>query len=335
MKAQKLTIKTIAELAGVSKATVSRVLNNYPHISPEIHDQVMEVVGRTGYQRNQVARMLASDRSDIIGLVIPSGAEAVFTDPYFPTLTRAVSLTAKANNLTLAFFLCESEQEGIDTISNILANRLLDGIVITADYRNHSFEQQLIDSDMPFVFIGRPKNDEHTSYIDTDNLMGGMIATEHLIEQGFRRIGIIGSDRNTSADLRFQGYCQALNKHGIERDESLIVFGDYSMDSGTRGMYDLLPAQPDAVFVTSDTMALGALRALRECGLRVPEDVAIVGFDDLPPAVQADPRLTTIHQPIARTGELAVETLMDLIENPDRPARQVKLPVRLVVRAST
>lgn len=335
MKSSKLTIKEIAELAGVSKATVSRVLNNYPHISPEIHEQVMEVINRTGYQRNQIARLLASDRSGIIGLVIPSGAEAVFTDPYFPTLTRGISITARQNQQTLSLFLCESEQEGIDTIRSILANRLLDGIIVTADYKNHSFEQQLLDGDMPFVYIGRPKNDQDAAYIDTDNFKGGVIATEYLIERGFQRIAIIGSDKNTSADLRYQGYFHALQTHAIAHDDRLVAFGDYSMESGTRAMYELLPAQPDAVFVTSDTMALGALRALRERGLHVPDDIAIIGFDDLPPAIQADPQLTTIRQPIARTGELAVETLLEMIENPERPLRQLQLPVELIVRAST
>lgn len=335
MKSQKLTINKIAELAGVSKATVSRVLNNYPHISSELREKVMTVVQETGYERNHVARMLASNRSNMIGLVIPSGAEAIFTDPYFPELTRGVSLTVKQFDQTLALFLCESEQEGVETIRSILSTGLLDGILITADYKNNNFETDLINGDMPHVFIGRPQQLQYSSYIDSDNFSGGFIATEYLIEKGYERIAVIGSSKNTSGDDRYQGYCHALEKHGIEYNEALVAYGDYTMNSGAEGMYRLLPAEPDAVFVTSDTMALGALRALREQKISVPDQIAIVGYDDLPPAIQADPQLTTVRQQIAKVGELAVETLLQSIDNPDRPLRQLKLPVELIVRAST
>ncbi len=335
MAQKKLTMKTIAELAGVSKATVSRVLNDYPHIRAEVRDRVLDVVQETGYQRHNVARMLASERSNMIGLVIPSEAETVFSDPYFPTLTRGISFAASSNQQTLALFLGHSDIEAEQTIRNILANGLLDGIIITADHKGDHYESHLVNSGMPFVFIGRPEIDSDVHYIDTDNVAGGRIATDYLIERGYRRIGIIGSNKNVPGDDRYRGYQDALTAHGLSRDDALVSFGDYSMDSGARAMQQLLPAKPDAVFVTSDTMALGALRTLREHNLRVPDDVAIVGYDDLPPAIQADPQLTTIRQPIEQTGHLAVETLLQLIENPQRPLRQVKLSNELVVREST
>lgn len=335
MKAQKLTIKEIAKIVGVSKATVSRVLNDYPHISDDLRERVMTVVNETGYQRNHVARMLATDRSNMIGLVIPSGAESVFTDPYFPELTHSISRISRQLNQTLALFLCESEQEGVETIRSIFAHGLLDGIIITSDYKNNTFESDLKDADMPFIFIGRPQQLQDAPYIDSDNFNGGVMATRYLIEQGHQRIAVIRSDKNTSGDDRYKGYCQALEQHGITYDESLVAQGDYSMGSGTRCMYELLDAKPDAVFVTSDTMAFGALRALRERQVRVPEDIAIVGFDDLSPAIQADPQLTTVRQQIATVGELAVETLMQIIENPNKPPLQLSLPVELIVRASS
>lgn len=335
MTTEKLTIKKIAELAGVSKATVSRVLNGYPHIRDEVRMKVMEVVEETGYQRNNVARMLASDYSNMIGLVIPSNAQTVFTDPYFPKLTRTISLAVRQREQTLALFLCETKSEAYETVRSILANGLLDGIIVTADDRNSLMEKALKEGGMPYVFIGRPINDAGVHYIDTDNIAGGELATTHLIERGYQRIGIIGSNKNISADDRYQGYLNALAAHGIPLDESLVTFGDYSLDSGYAGMARLLPAQPDAVFVTSDTMALGALRTLREHGLRVPQDVAVVGYDDLPPAIQADPQLTTIRQPIEQTGQLAVDTLLQIIETPERPLRQVKLSNELIIRAST
>jgi LacI family transcriptional regulator len=335
MGQKKLTMKKIAELAGVSKATVSRVLNDYPHIRTEVRERVLDVVQETGYQRNNVARMLASDRSNMIGLVIPSEAETVFSDPYFPTLTRGISFAAITSKQTLALFLGHSDIEAEQTIRNILANGLLDGIIITADHRGAYFEDQLVNNDMPFVFIGRPEIESDVHYVDTDNVAGGRMATDYLIERGYRRIGIIGSNKNVPGDDRYRGYQEALLAHGLPLDESLVAFGDYSMESGVSAMQELIPAKPDAVFVTSDTMALGALRTLREHDLHVPDDIAIVGYDDLPPAVQADPQLTTVRQPIEQTGHLAVETLLQLIENPQRPLRQIQLPNELIVRDST
>jgi len=335
LKKQNLNISKIAELAGVSKATVSRVLNDYPHISSALREKVMQVVRETGYERNRVAQMLASNRSNMIGLVIPSGAHAIFTDPYFPALTRGITLAAKDNHQTLALFLCESEEEGLTTIKSILKNQLFDGIIITSDHRNNAFETDLANGSMPYVFIGRPQKLDNVSFIDSDNFVGGVVATEYLIKEGYQRIGIIASTKNTSGDDRYYGYVEALEKHNIPLDKSLVAQGDYSMESGTNCMYQLLEAKPDAVFATSDTMALGALRALRTKNIKVPEDIALVGYDDLPPAVQADPPLTTIRQRITQSGELAIETLLQHIENPQRPPRQLSLPIELIVREST
>lgn len=331
----KLTINRIAELAGVSKATVSRVLNGYPHIRPEVREKVQKVINETGYQPNQVARLLASDRSNIIGLVIPSGPQAVFTDPYFPALTQGVSQGTNQNNLTLALFIFHSEQEGYDTVKDILSAGLVDGLIITADHKGDSFIPQLVANEMPFVFIGRPDEAEGISYVDTNNVNGGYLATSHLIDLGYRRIATIASDQNSAGDDRLEGYRQALERHGIAFNTQLVAYGDYSLDSGYAAMIQLVHEKPDAVFVASDTMALGTLRAIRELELRVPHDIAVVSHDDLPPAVQADPPLTTVQQPIAKTGYMAVETLIQNISAGDSlPPQQIVLPNKLIVRAS-
>ncbi|GAB4515202.1 MAG: LacI family DNA-binding transcriptional regulator [Anaerolineae bacterium] len=329
-----MTISKIAELAGVSKATVSRVLNGYPHIRPELREKVQRVIEETGFQPNNVARLLASDRSNMIGLIIPSGPQAVFTDPYFPELTQGITQAANKNNQTLALFIFHSEQEGRDTIRSILTTGLLDGLIITADFKENAFIPQLLEHHIPFVLIGRPVNPEGVHFIDVDNEGGSFIATEHLIKLGYRRIGTVASAQNSSSDDRYAGYRRALETYNIPYTEDLVAVGDYSLQSGYSATKQIIPYQPDAIFVASDTMALGALRALREAGLRVPEDVAVVGFDDLPPAVQAEPQLTTIHQPIDQIGQLAVETLLDVIDNPTHPPRRVFLPTELIVRAS-
>ena len=208
-------------------------------------------------------------------------------------------------------------------------------MIITSDHKGSSFIPQLKAADIPYVFIGRPSEADGIHYVDTDNLHGGYLATSHLIELGNRRIATIASGQNTSGDDRVEGYRQALRAHALPWNENLVAYGDYSLESGYMAMRALIPEVPKAVYVASDMMALGALRALREAGLRVPEDVAVVSHDDLPPAVQADPTITTIHQPIGTTGETAVEKLAQIISsNGDLPTQQIVLPVELVVRAS-
>ncbi|MCC6614236.1 MAG: LacI family DNA-binding transcriptional regulator [Anaerolineae bacterium] len=331
---KKMTIANIAELVGVSKATVSRVLNGYPHVRPEVRERVQRMIEETGFQPNNVARLLASDRSNMIGLIIPTGPHEVFTDPYFPVLTQGISQVANQNDQTLALFLVGSEQEVLDTIHKVIATGLLDGLIVTADIRDHLFIPQLSECGLPFVMIGRPTDPDGINFIDVDNLGGAFMATEHLIKLGYHRIGTVTAEENAPSLDRFEGYQQALKQYDLPFYPELAAIGDYSLQSGYDAAMKLIPHRPEAIFVASDTMALGTLRALKEAGLRVPEDVGVVGFDDLPPAVQADPQLTTIRQPIKRIGQMAVETLIENIADPDRPLRQVYLPNELIVRAS-
>jgi LacI family transcriptional regulator len=333
---KKVTIAKIAELSGVSKATVSRVLNGYPHIRPEVREKVQNIIAETGFQPSHVARLMTSDRSNIIGLIIPSGPQIVFSDPYFPALTHGITQAANRNNQTLALFIFHSEEEGRHTVNNILAADLLDGVIVTADRKESSFVPSLIEREMPFVLIGRPENenDRQISFIDTDNIAGSYTATKHLIDLGHRRIATVASAQNSAGDDRYRGYQKALTEHGLLLDPKLVSTGDYSVESGYYATQKLLPEHPDAIFVASDAMALGVLRALREVGLKVPDDVAIVSYDDLPPALQADPPLTTVRQQVEKIGSLAVDTLMEFIADPSLPPREVILPTQLIVRAS-
>lgn len=337
----KLTISKIAELAGVSKATVSRVLNGYPHIRPELREKVQAIITQTGFQPNSVARSLAYDRSNIIGLIIPKGANTVFTDPYFPVLTNGVTQVSNNNKLTLALFIFHSEQEGHDTINSIVSTGLLDGLILTTDRisldrETDPFIPKLIENQIPFVLVGRPETPQDICYIDSDNVNGGRMATEHLLKLGYRRIATIASKENPAGDDRYMGYRQVLAEHDIPFDESLVVFGDFTLESGYRMMQALLPAKPEAVFVASDTMAIGALRAIKEANLSVPEDIAIVGYDDLSLAIQSHPALTTIRQPVEKSGNMAVEMLLEIINDKENnlPKRQVILPCELVIRGS-
>ena len=212
---------------------------------------------------------------------------------------------------------------------------MLDGILVQSGQIGDQLSNRLVNSNMPLVIVGPPLRTDGVSYIDVDNVPAAYNATSHLIRMGYQRVATITGSANSIVGLnRKKGYLKALVERGREVDESLIAEGDFTEAGGFHAMQYLLPAHPDAVFVASDTMALGALRALREADKRVPDQVAIVGFDDMPQAATADPPLTTVRQPIQRTGALAVEMLVDILQNGGSPPRRFILPTELVIRAS-
>lgn len=332
----KLTLEKIGELAGVSRSTVSRVINNHPNISDTVRQRVEKIIAETGYQPNQAARSLASSQSNAIGLVIPNVVQAVFTDPYYPRLTQGISSACNQLDYTLALFIFHTIEEERMAVRRFTRNSLLDGFIITADNIHMPFVPQLIERQVTFVYVGRPPHDtiDDITYVDVENVRGGYIAAEHLIKLGHRRIGQIATAHNTAGIDRDKGFRQAMADYGVPVDESLVAFGDFTEHSGYVAMQKLIPHKPDAVFIQSDSMALGASRALRDAGLQIPDDVALVGFDDLPPALLGEVPLTTVRQPIHETGALAVETLNKMLQQPDCCHEQVILPVELVIRAS-
>lgn len=331
---KKLTLEKVGKLAGVSRATVSRVINNHPNISPEVRERVQKVIADTGYQPNQAARSLVSNRSQVIGLVIPNVVQAVFADPYYPLLTQGISAACNQLGYTLALFLFHKKDDEQGAVRRFTQNSLLDGIIITADNLESPIVPQLLQRDTTFVSVGRPVMAEKVTYIDVDNFAGGYNATAHLIKLGYQRIAQIATVHNTAGIDRDRGYRQALMDRNIPIDENLIAYGDFKEQSGYEALQQLLPQRPDAVFVQSDSMALGALRALRDAHLAVPDDVAVIGFDDLAPAQLAEPRLTTMRQPIERTGMLAANTLIDMLKNPEQPTQHIVLPTELIIRSS-
>lgn len=332
---KRLTLEEIGKLSGVSRATVSRVINNYPHIRPEIRERVQTIIDQTGYKPNVVARTLVSNRSNIIGLIIPSVVQQVFSDPYFPTLISGIARGCNANNLVLSLYLFDSLEDERNLFQAIIGTGLIDGLIVTTARRNQEMFDTLQESGFPVVFVGEPDDIAKTTFIDIDNITGGYTAAQYLLELGHRRIAIISTHINRSGESRLEGYRKALHEYGVPFDDHLVAYGDFSLDSGYSAMQSLIPHQPSAVFVTNDLMALGSLRALREAGLRVPEDVSVVSFDDLSPATQADPQLTTIRQPVQQTGKDAVTMLLGLINGDIQHPQHVFLPNELIVRAST
>jgi len=331
-RSRKLTLKDIGNLAGVSRATVSRVINDYPHITPEVRERVQKVIQETGYQPNRIAQSLVSNRTGVIGLVIPHVANTILTNPYFLHLINSITRATNQSDLTLALFLFHSTDEEDRIAKSIFNTNLVDGVIITADRREDSFVEQLVAHQVPLAFVGKPEPGIEVPYVNVDNFDGGYMATEHLIRRGYRRIGLITVLYNTAGEDRHAGYRQALEAHGIPYDDQLVVEGDFSLESGYIAMEHLLAQSVEAVFVLSDLMAIGAQRAVREAALRMPDDVAMVGYDDLPQAVMADTPLTTIRQPVDELGQVAVELLQQAIAEPMKPLEPCVLPVELIQR---
>jgi LacI family transcriptional regulator len=334
MPTEKLTIRQIAKLAGASRSSVSRVLNNHPNVSPELRDRVQTVIAETGYRPDPVARSLSNRRSNIIGLVIPLAIGSLFEDPFFPRLIQGVSQGCNAHDYTFSLFLFHSPEEATGLYHSFSHRQLLDGVIVTATRIGAAVTPRLLESQVPVVVQGRHE-DPRVSYVDVDNITGAKTAVTHLLRLGCRRIATItGPLDNTAAQDRMQGYLDALQDQGRPVEDALILSGDFTQASGYEAMQQLLLQQPDAVFVASDTMATGALQAIRGAGLTVPDDLAVVGFDDLPQATMVDPPLTTVRQPIRRMGELAVELLIQGLEDGAGPPRRIVLPTELVIRRS-
>lgn len=330
-----LTLEKVAELAGVSRSTVSRVVNGQTGVKPVVRERVWQIITETGYQPNMAARALASNRTGIVGLVIPHAASTLFADPYFPRLIQGIAQGCNANDLTLTLFLFHNEDEEGNLSGRVLSAGFLDGVIIASSHFNDPLLPHLIEYEMPLVVVGRQNQYPQVSFVDVDNFNGAYAATSHLLRLGHRRVAHISGPQSMVAGVdRLDGYRAALADRGRPFDPALVIEGDFTEPGGYVAMQRLLPARPDAVFAASDLLAMGALRAIREAGRHVPRDIAMAGFDDLVPMSAERPRLTTIRQPVVRSGMEAVNVLLDIIANGLTPPRHVILDTELVIRES-
>ncbi len=328
------TLEEVAHLAGVSRSTVSRVINDHPNVRTETRERVWEAIRKSGYQPHAVARSLVTRRTQIICMVIPEAVTTLFTDPFFPILLRGATEACNEHGYQLMLSLFSSPAHRQEIYQRLVRNAYLDGVMVASVALNDPLISDLLRDEVPFMCVGRHP-DAQVHYVDVDNVGGALMAVEHLIRLGHRRIATItGRLDMTAGQDRLEGYHQAMEAHGIPLEDGLIAEGDFTESSGMVAVQRLLPAEPSALFVASDTMAVGALKALRQAGREVPQDTALVSFDDIPVASATEPPLTTVRQPIRRMAALAVETLLDLIEHPGSGPRRIILPTQLVIRES-
>lgn len=331
----RLKLEDIGRMAGVSRSTVSRVVNGEGSVRPEVRRRVEEVIRETGYTPHAAARSLVSNRSGVIGLVIPSRVHSLFEDPYFARLIQGITLGSNQAGVTLSLFLFQSEEEERELYPRVVESGFLDGVIITATRMGDPLVDRMASRGLPLVMVGRPDFD-HVSYVDVDNRAGAAMAARHLVATGGVRIGMIGAPDNTTTGRdRLEGFEAAMEACGRALDPELYVPGDFSEAGGHDAMLRLLDRDVDAVFAASDTMALGALRAARERGVAVPDEVTVVGFDGFGASEKSVPPLTTIRQPVADTATRAVEMLVGLVVGDVSVPASAVLPVELVARETT
>jgi DNA-binding LacI/PurR family transcriptional regulator len=327
------TIRDVARAAGVAASTVSRYLNGQLRVSPATEAKVLEAVTELGYVPNAAARNLAMRRSGVIGFVVPE-----ISNPYFGAIAdHVVEAVERHGRLVL---LCSHRSQSVKQSSYIelLATGAIDGMLYLGSFRSNERLAAAITDGLPVVVVDEPiagLPPVHT--VVMDDYAGGYQATSYLVALGHRRIAFVsGPAELGSVQERYRGYCDALRKSGIEADEQVSLAGQFTEQFGMSALPHLLgPAEPPtAAFVASDYIALGVISAAKAHGVRVPEELSVVGFDDIRFSQYVHPRLTTIRSPLERLARLGVELLFDRLHDPQAPARTEVLPVELVIRES-
>lgn len=328
----KLTINDIAKLAGVSKGAVSYVLNNKPGVSEEVRERVLRIIEEYGYKPNKLAQALAGKRTNFVALVIPD-----ISDVFYAKIVKGVERTLTKNGYFLNLYSTHANPEKEQEVFDFLNTGFVEGVIIMAYHLEKNFIEEIIDLKIPFVFIDYPYEDNKIYSVAVDNEEGGFKATEYLISLGHRKIAFIhGSKEAWDSEFRFRGYLKALEKYDIPFNEKLVSRGDFTKEGGYKAVKELLSTSEKftAIFCANDHMAFGAIRALKEEGLRVPEDVSVIGFDNIEASALSNPPLTTIMQPIYQLGEVSAKILLRLLSGENLETKRYLLKTQLIERKS-
>lgn len=329
------TIEEVASRAGVSRSTVSRVVNGSTSVSPSALAAVRRAIEELNYVPNRAARSLASRQSNAIALVVPEDTSRFFGDPFFASIVAGIHRRLGETDYVLNLILASSDEEASsDKAASYLRSGTVDGAIVVSHHASDTFIDRIAAA-VPVVYGGRPMTVQpHDYFVDVDNAAGARAVTEHLLSRGRRRLATITGALSMPAGVdRLAGFREAMAAAGLE--PVAIEDGDFSEAGGAAAMRRILDsgADFDGLFVASDLMARGALEVLRESGVSVPADVSVVGFDDSAVAGALHPALTTVRQPSLRQGERMAEVLLDLLAGRE-PAHATILPTNLVVRDS-
>jgi len=329
---ENITILDVAKEAGVSFGTVSRVLNEEKHVKAETRERVLRAIDRLGFVANRQARILAGGKSGTVGVLVPDlGTE------YIGEIMRGADAELALGGYGIILYTTHRiAKKEADYVAACLQG-MADGLLLVLPRNPSDFAGTLIRRKFPFVFIDHQGIGKESASVSAANWQGAYEATEYLIRLGHRRIGFItGWVDLKAAQDRLQGYQAALRTNHIPEDPELIFEGTFAQPDGYHGGLKFLNVKnpPTAVFASNDMMAMGVMDAVRERGLRVPEDVSVVGFDDIYLSAQVRPAITTVRQPLEKMGRVAAQMLLEIMRNPEGKRERIELPTELVIRDS-
>jgi LacI family transcriptional regulator len=326
-------ILEVAKQAGVSPTTVSHVINNTRFVAESTRQRVLAAMDQLGYQPNALARSLRRGETKTLGLILPDSA-----NPFFAEIGQEIENAAFQNGYSVILCNTEGEAEKESVYTNVLSTKQVDGMIFVAAGEKSDSISTLLRQKLPLVLVDRDLGDVQVDAVLTDNFQGGQLAARHLIELDHRRVACVTGPSNlTPSAQRAIGFCSAMADAGLPLDPSFILRGDFTAESGYQAALAVLSRadRPTALFACNDMMALGVLRAASELGLSVPRDLSIVGYDDIKLCAYLIPPLTSVAQPKAQIGQIAIEMVTGRINDKNNSTRRIVLSTRLVVRQST
>lgn len=331
MPRSKVTIRDVAALAGVSHQTVSRVINNSERVNPDTRARVEAAIEQLNYRPNAIARSMALGRTSMLVCIAPN-----LTDYTFASIIEGAETAARERGYFLASSSVNDVPEFESVLAQLVETKRVAGMIVINPYLDERYKH--IPANFPTVFVGSQSKSNDITSLDLDNFRAGLEATQHLLSCGHQKIGMVTGPLNEDCSQdRCAGYVQALTAAGIQYDPSLVIEGDWSATSGRDALLHFAGNDnlPRAIFAQNDRMAIGVMRAARQLDLAVPQQLSVIGVDDMPLASYFDPPLTTMHQDMAKMGENAIQHLIDCVENQNHTPKHYRFPASLVVRSST
>ncbi len=330
-EAKRVTIHEVAKEAGVSRQTVSRVINDRPDVAPDTRSRVKEVIARLGYQPDVIARSMVKGYTHTIGCITPN-----LTDYNFSSIVESAQAEARSQGFFILTGSAPTDSEVLPLLDEML-NRRVDGLLVINPRDDERYRHliPLIEQNIPVVYLKNTPDNEKVSCVCLDDVKGGYLATRHLLQLGHTEVVTILGPKNEECTIdRLTGYKQAFSEANLPIKDQLIAFGDWSAQSGSDAIEKLLNEDVffSAVFAQNDRMAVGVIRRLRESGLRVPQDISVIGYDDIPLATFFDPPLTTIRQPIVQFGQLGAQILIQAVHNNLPKPKMIRLEPALIER---
>lgn len=330
---RRITIGDVAEAAGVSKQTVSRAINDKGEIRAETKERILSVVRKLGYRPNRLAQAMNTQRSHMVGLIIPD-----ITNPFFPEVARGVQDAALSSDYTS--IISNTDEDGSREIEALeqLAAQGADGIITFSHRASDAALKRFADSFRPIILVNRICHHPNITSLIVDNIKGARLAVEHFVQRGHRQIGMLTNAEFAPHEVRrVQGYQQGLTEHGLLESAERLIGAEASLSGGYAAATQLLTDHPQtsAIFCYNDLMAFGAIRAAQNVGKRVPHDVAVIGFDNIQLTAMTSPSLSSVHVDKYKMGQLAFKRALDMLHNPQVGNRPIEMDVELILREST